>query len=72
MKIIIINEQLKTESFFILSPLNYCLLTIPPGYWFGMKNIATYESIIVNFSDNEHNPEEVITKDIDLIRSKNL
>lgn len=73
-KIITLNADLHSDSekSFILSPSQYCLLTIPPGHWFGMKNIASYESIIVNFSDYEHNPDEVINKDIDQIRSKNL
>lgn len=71
-KIIIINENLDKETSFILSPLKYSLLTIPPGFWFGIKNIASSESIIVNFSDFEHNPDEVMTKHINSIRSKNL
>ncbi len=66
------NQDKSSESSFILSPNHYRLLTIPPGYWFGMKNIASYESIIVNFSDYEHNLDEVITKDINFIRSKDL
>ena len=73
-KVITLNEnQAKSsERSFILSSNQYRLLTIPPGHWFGMKNIASYESIIVNFSDYEHNRDEVITKDINFIRSKNL
>tara|TARA_B100001248_G_C27315484_1_gene424129 strand:+ start:530 stop:949 length:420 start_codon:yes stop_codon:yes gene_type:complete len=73
-KVITINgdQDKSSERSFILSPNQYRLLTIPPGYWFGMKNIASYESIIVNFSDFEHNLDEVITKDINFLRSKDL
>ena len=69
-KILVKDEIKNKEKSYVLSPLNYQLITIPPGYWFGMQNIANHESIIVNFSNYEHNPDEVISKDVNSLNNK--
>ena len=37
---------------------NYNLLKIPPGLWYGFNNIVDYKSLIFNFTDIPHNPDE--------------
>jgi dTDP-4-dehydrorhamnose 3,5-epimerase len=37
---------------------NYARLTIPPGVWMGFEGIAQEESIILNFADIKHDPNE--------------
>ena len=41
---------------------NYSRLTISPGVWFAFKGISTAPSMIVNFSNIEHNDLEVEKK----------
>ena len=71
-KFIIFDKNLKKEECHILDYSSGKLITIPPGYWFGMKNLSIRESLILNFSDYEHNPNEVISKDIKFIESRNI
>ena len=71
-KIIIFDKNLEKEEFHILDCSSSKLIIIPPGHWFGMKNLSNRESLILNFSDYEHNPNEVISKDIGFINSKNI
>ena len=40
---------------------NYVKLTIPPNIWFAFKGLKKPYSLIMNFADLEHNPEEVNT-----------
>lgn len=71
-KIIIFDKNFEKEEFHILDCSSGKLIIIPPGHWFGMKNLSNEESLILNFSDYEHNPNEVISKDIGFINSKNI
>ena len=71
-KVVVLDENKKNEQVFILNSNNYQLITIPSGFWFGLKNISNNESYISNFSDFEHNPKEVINKDISFIKSKHI
>tara|TARA_Y100000589_G_scaffold42800_1_gene35856 strand:+ start:5106 stop:5519 length:414 start_codon:yes stop_codon:yes gene_type:complete len=71
-KVVILDENKENEQVFILNSSNYKLITIPCGFWFGLKNISNKESYISNFSDFEHNPKEVINKDISFIKSKHI
>jgi dTDP-4-dehydrorhamnose 3,5-epimerase len=36
----------------------YLRLTIPPGLWFGMKGLASTQSLLLNISDIPHDPLE--------------
>ncbi len=47
----------------ILSPKNYCLVTIPPNIWNGFKGLDKEESIIANCLTIPHNEKEMIRKD---------
>jgi dTDP-4-dehydrorhamnose 3,5-epimerase len=42
----------------VLSPENYCRLTVPPGLWFGFQGAAAETSLLLNLADIEHSPEE--------------
>jgi len=37
----------------------YVRLTVPPGIWFGFQGISDGHSLLMNFADLEHNPDEV-------------
>jgi dTDP-4-dehydrorhamnose 3,5-epimerase len=39
-------------------PDAYRLLVIPPGVWYGWKNLSTGESIVANCATLEHDPAE--------------
>ena len=71
-KVIIFDKNKENQEVYILNSNNYELLTIPCGYWFGIKNISKNESYLSNFSDFEHNPNEVINKDISFIKSQHI
>ena len=38
----------------------YSRITVPPKIWFGFKGIGKSESIILNITNIEHNPKEII------------
>jgi len=39
---------------------NYCRLSVPPKIWFGFKGVGKYESIILNLTNVQHDPKEII------------
>jgi dTDP-4-dehydrorhamnose 3,5-epimerase len=39
---------------------NYCLVTIPPGVWNGLKGIDTKPAIVANCATLPHDPAEII------------
>ena len=49
------NETYREE---ILSDKNYFRLTVPPGIWFGFQGLSTTPSLLANFADIEHDPNE--------------
>jgi len=40
----------------------YARLTVPPGIWFGFKGVSSGSSLLVNFADTVHDPDEVLRK----------
>ena len=48
----------------VLSPENYCRLTVPPGVWVAFQGIGKGPNILLNIIDKEHDPLESISKDI--------
>jgi len=50
----------------IISQSNYCRLTVPPKVWLGFQGL-THESMLVNVASIEHDPLEVIKKNIEEI-----
>lgn len=59
----------ENESFqeYIISDTNYSRLTIPPKILFGFQGLSENESLILNIANIEHNPDEVIRKDLNEI-----
>ena len=51
----------------ILSQNPYFRLTIPPGIWFGFKGISNGLNLICNIANIQHDPNEVLRKDLDKI-----
>lgn len=37
----------------------YVRLTVPPGIWFGFKNLSQSPSLVLNIADIQHEPSEV-------------
>lgn len=59
-----VHSKTKGQFFeFQLGRDNYTMLTIPPLIWYGFQGISENESLIVNFADMEHDPEEIERKD---------
>lgn len=56
------NTKLTFES--ILSKDNYSRLTIQPGLWFGFKGVGDGLNLVCNIASIEHDPEEVIRKEL--------
>lgn len=48
---------------YFLSPENYCLVTVPPLIWNGFKGIGEKDSIVANFTNIPHDPDEIIRKE---------
>jgi len=40
----------------------YVRLTVPPGIWFGFQGIGSGKSLILNLSDMDHDPNELLRK----------
>jgi dTDP-4-dehydrorhamnose 3,5-epimerase len=55
------SETYKQASIIELSrDINYNLLTIPPGIWYGFQGVNISRSILANLVDIPHDPEESI------------
>ncbi len=39
-------------------------LTVPPKVWFGFKGISKNESTILNLANVQHNPKEVLARNL--------
>jgi dTDP-4-dehydrorhamnose 3,5-epimerase len=48
-----------------LTTENYSLISVPPGIWNGFKSVENKFSIIANFTDIPHDPEEMLRKPFD-------
>ena len=42
----------------------YSLITVPPGIWFGFQGIASGSSLLMNVTDMEYDPNEVLRKSV--------
>ena len=47
---------------YLLSPENYCLITVPPMVWNGFKGIGTKDSIVADCASIPHDPLEIERK----------
>ncbi len=48
----------------------YSRITVPPKIWFGFKGMSKSESIILNITNIEHNPKEIIRRKKNQIKFK--
>jgi dTDP-4-dehydrorhamnose 3,5-epimerase len=46
------------ETLILGRPDNYCLVRIPPRLWYGFQGKASHPSLLANFTDLPHDPEE--------------
>ena len=51
----------------VIGEKNYSRLTVPPIIWFGFKCISSYNSYILNISDELHDPNEVERKQLSFL-----
>jgi len=47
----------------IISPKNYCLVTVPPGIWNAFQGSGKTDSIVANCATMPHDPVEIIRLD---------
>jgi len=62
------RENSKTKGLIeeiFLTPENYFLVSVPPLVWNGFKSIANESSMIANFADLPHDPDEMLRKPFD-------
>ena len=55
------KNNFRTE---IIGAERYVRLTVPPGVWFGFQGNASGASLLMNVADMEHDPNEVLRKEI--------
>ncbi len=51
-----LNQEFRSED---IGESRYMRLTVPPGIWFGFKNLSNSSSLILNISNIQHEPNEV-------------
>ena len=52
------QKTMKTKTV-VTGKDNYFRITVPPGIWFGFKNLSKRPSLVVNFSNIKHRDKEV-------------
>lgn len=64
------QESSSYQSFYevIITPDNYCRLTIPNNLWVAFQGVGCEQNLLLNISSIEHNPEESINCEIDNIK----
>ena len=51
----------------VLSPSDYCRLTVPPMVWVGFQGLSREGSMVLNIANLEHDPQEVDRQEINKI-----
>ena len=59
-KFVFYSEKEGTFRVIQIGEKKYSRITVPPKIWFGFKGISKNESIILNLTDIEHSPKEVL------------
>jgi dTDP-4-dehydrorhamnose 3,5-epimerase len=62
------REGSDTEGVFqhlIISPENYCRLTVPPKIWMAFEGLATSVNLLMNVANMIHDPNEQINLPLD-------
>lgn len=49
----------------VMGTENYVLATVPPGVWNAWRALGTERAIVANCATHPHDPEEIISKDLD-------
>ena len=55
------KNNFRTEN---IGEERYVRLTVPPGIWFGFQGLSSGYSLLMNVIDQEHDPDEVLRKEI--------
>ncbi len=50
------NQNFRVED---IGESRYVRLTVPPGIWFGFKNLSQSPSLVLNIANMQHEPNEV-------------
>jgi len=64
-KFVFYSQQKNIFKVIEIGEKKYLRLTVPPKIWFGFQGVGKPESIILNITNVQHNPKEI------LIRKKN-
>ena len=67
-KFVFFDEKLKSHKELTIGRINYCRVTVPPKIWFAFQGLDNkYPNIVFNFANLQHDPNEVIRKEINEI-----
>lgn len=61
------QEDRQTFQELVLSPSNYCRLTVPPMVWVGFQGLSSKGSVVLNIANLEHDPLEADKQEINQI-----
>ena len=67
-KFVFYSEQGKCFRVIEIGDKNYSRLTIPPKIWFGFKGVSKKENIILNLTNIEHSPREILRRNKNKIK----
>ena len=67
-KFVFYSEQGKRFRVIEIGDKKYSRLTVPPKIWFGFKGVSKKENIILNLTNIEHNPREILRRDKNKIK----
>ena len=63
-KFVFYNQQNKDFQEIILGPQNYSRITVLPNIWFGFQGLYKGNNLVMNLSNIEHDPSEVLRKEL--------
>ena len=67
-KFVFFDEKFKSHKELTIGRLNYCRVTVPPKIWFAFQGLDNkYPNLVFNFANLQHDPNEVIRKEINEI-----
>ena len=67
-KFVFFDEKLKSHQELTIGRINYCRVTVPPKTWFAFQGLDNkYPNLVFNFANLQHDPNEVIRKEINEI-----
>ena len=70
-KFVFFDENFKTSKEFTIGCLNYCRITVPPMIWFAFQGLDyEHPNLVFNFANIEHEPNEVLRKELNQVNYK--